>query len=104
MPRAAQKTLSTENLKQLLSSEDISVTYPKQNEKNLTSKVWSHLSRIFVYNKKEDYIFCESCMLLITYKHATGIESMQKHIASCSQKSCSVDGLNEKKLHHILIQ
>jgi hypothetical protein len=43
-------------------------------------------------------------MLLITYKHATGIESMQKHIASCSQKSCSVDGLNEKKLHHILIQ
>jgi hypothetical protein len=36
-------------------------------------------------------------MLLITYKHATGIESMQKHIASCSQKSCSVDGLDEKK-------
>ena len=69
MPRAAQKKLSTENLKQLLSAEDISVTYPKQNEKNLTSKVWSHLSRIFVYNKKEDYIFCESCMLLITYKH-----------------------------------
>jgi hypothetical protein len=97
MSRAAQKTLSTENLKQLLSSEDISVTFPKQNEKNLASKFWYHLNRIFVYNKKKDYIFCESCMLLITYKHATGIESMQKHIASCSQKPCSVDGLNEKK-------
>ncbi len=72
MSRAAQKTLSTENLKQLLSSEDISVTFPKQNEKNLTSKFWYHLNRIFVYNKKEDYIFCESCMLLITYKHDTG--------------------------------
>ncbi len=53
MPRAAQKTLSTENLKQLLSAEDISVTCPKQNEKNRTSKVWSHLSRIFGDNKKK---------------------------------------------------
>ncbi len=96
--------LSTENLKQLVSAENILVTYPKQNEKNHTSKVWPHLRRIFVYNIKEDYIFCESCKLLITYKHATGTGGMQKHIASCSQKSCSVDGLNEKKLHHILIQ
>ncbi len=61
-----KNVIETENLEQLLSAEDISVAYPKQNEKNHTSKVWSHLSRIFLYNIK-DYIFCESCMLLITY-------------------------------------
>ncbi len=69
---------------------------PKQSETNHASKLWSYLSRIFVYNIKEDYIFCESCMLLITYKHATSTGGMQKHIASCSRKSCSVDELNER--------
>jgi len=36
---AAQKTLSKENLKQLISAKDISVTFSKQNEKDQTSKV-----------------------------------------------------------------
>jgi hypothetical protein len=36
---AAQKTLSKENLKQLISAKDISITFSKQNEKDHTSKV-----------------------------------------------------------------
>jgi hypothetical protein len=69
---AAQKTLSKENLKQLIAAKDPSVTFSKQNEKGHTSKVWSHFSTVFVNNKKQDFVLCEPCMLLIAYKHATG--------------------------------
>jgi hypothetical protein len=97
-PDAAQKTLSKGNLKQLISAKDISVTFSKQNEKDHTSKVWSHFSTIFVNNIKQNYVLCESCALLIAYKHATGTGGMQKHIASCFQTSSSTDQLNGKKI------
>jgi hypothetical protein len=35
-------------------------------------------------------------MLLIAYRHATGAGGMQKYIVFYSQKSSSVDELNEK--------
>jgi hypothetical protein len=95
---AAQKTLSKAILKQLISAKDISVTYSKQNEKDHTSKVWSHFNTIFVNNIKQDYVLCESCQFLIAYKHITGTGGMQKHITSCLQKSSSLDQLNEKKI------
>jgi hypothetical protein len=101
---AVQAALSKENLKQLISAKDASVTFSKQNEKDHTSKVWSHFSTIFVNNIKQDYVLCESCMLLIAYKHATGTGGMQKHIGSCSQKSSSMDELNKKKLRHTSTQ
>jgi len=87
---AAQKTLLKDNLKQLIAAKDPSVTFSKQNENDHTSKVSSHFSTVFLNNKKQDFVLCESCMLLIKYKHATGTGGMQKHIVSCSQKNfCS---------------
>ncbi len=80
------------------------ITFSKQSQKDHTSKVWSHFSTIFVNNLKQDYVLCELCMLLIAYKHATDTGGMQKHVAFCSQKSSSIDELNEKKLLHVSIQ
>ena len=84
---AAQETLSHENLKQSISVKDISVTFSKQNQKDHTSKILFHFSTIFVNNLKQDYVLCDSCMLRIAYKYATGTGGMQKHITFCSQKS-----------------
>jgi hypothetical protein len=58
---AAQKTLSKENLEQLISTKDTSVTFSKQNEKDHTFKVWSHFSTVFVNNKKQDFILFSIC-------------------------------------------
>jgi hypothetical protein len=64
--RCSSKTLSKENLKQLISAKNASVTLSKQNEKDHThtSEVWSHFSTFFVNNKKQDFIrfsiFCNN--------------------------------------------
>ncbi len=59
-----KKLLSKENLKQLISAKDISVTFSKQNEKDHKSKVWSHFNTIFINNLKQDYLLYGSYMLL----------------------------------------
>jgi hypothetical protein len=41
---------------------------------------------------------CESCILLIAYKHATGTGGMQKYIVSCSEKTFATGELNGKKI------
>jgi hypothetical protein len=53
---AAQKILSKENLEQLISAKNTSVTFSKQNDKDHTFNVWSHFSTIFVNNKKQDFV------------------------------------------------
>src|SRR5277367_4525425 len=90
--------LSKENLLKLISIKDVSVTFSKENEKNHASKVWSNFSSIFVKNVKQDFVMCDSCMSLITYKSATGTGGMQKHIESCSEKPLLIKELNASKI------
>ena len=52
----AQKKLSKENLKQLISSKNVSITLWKENEKDHASKVWKNISTITVQNIKQDYV------------------------------------------------
>ena len=72
----AQKTLSKEDLKQLISTKNVSVIFPRQMQNYRTSEIWSYFSTIFVNNIKQDYVLCQSCMLLIAYKHSTGTGGM----------------------------
>ena len=54
----AQKTLSKEDLKQLISTKDASVIFSKQKQNDRTSEIWSYFSTIFVNNIKQDYVPC----------------------------------------------
>ena len=91
----AQKILSKEDLKQLISAKDASVIFSKQNDR--TSEIWSYFSTIFVNNIKQDYVLCQSCMLLIAYKHSTGTGGMRRHVVSCQRKP-SINYLSETKI------
>jgi hypothetical protein len=64
-----QKTLPEENLEQLISAKDTSVTFSKQNEKDHTFKVWSHFSTAFVNNKKQDFILFSICCNNYAYSY-----------------------------------
>ena len=82
-----QKKLSKENLIQLISDKNTEVLFSKENGKGHISKVWLNFSTVFVSNVKQDYVICNSCMSLITYKHSAGTVGTQKHIESCLQMS-----------------
>ncbi len=66
---AVQKTLSKENLEQLISAKDTTVTFSKQNEEDHTFKVWSHFSTVFVNNKKQDFILFSICFNNYVYSY-----------------------------------
>ena len=61
--------LSKENLEQLISAKDTSFTFSKQNEKDHTFKVWSHFSKVFVNNKKQDFILFSICCNNYAYSY-----------------------------------
>ena len=82
-----QKTLKKEDLKQLISTKDASVLFSKQKQNDRTSEIWSYFSTIFVNNIKQDYILCQSCMLLIAYKHSTDTGGMRRGVVSCQKKA-----------------
>jgi hypothetical protein len=94
----AMNKLSKENLLKLISIKDVSVTFSKENEKNHASKVWSNFNLVFVKNVKQDYVMCDLCMSLITYKSATGTGGMQKHIESCPKKPLLINESNSNKI------
>ena len=56
----AQKILSKEDLKQLVSTTDASVTFSKQKQNHRTSEIWSYFSTVFVNNIKQDYVLCRA--------------------------------------------
>ncbi|CAF1386442.1 unnamed protein product [Rotaria sordida] len=47
---------------------------------------------------KQDYVICDSCKSLISYKAQTGTGGMQKHIECCRQISNVLDEHNESKI------
>ena len=72
--------------------------FSKQKQNDRTSEIWSYFSTIFVNNIKQDYILCQSCMLLIAYKHSTGTGGMRRRVVSCKKKPSSINDLNETKI------
>ena len=68
---SSKKYLSKECSIHLIIHKNNSVTFSRENEKNHTSKVWSHFSTIFVHKIKQKYVMCNYCMSLIVYKHST---------------------------------
>ena len=97
-PCSVGKLLSKENLQQLISDKDSSVTSLKHNENDRSSKVWSFFSTICVNNIKQDFVICESCKSLIVYKYTTGTGGMQKHMISCTDKPSSTDESNGRRI------
>ena len=65
----SRKLLSEENLQQLVSDKDSSVTLSNRNEKDRFSKVWPFFSTICVNNIKQDFVLCELCTSLIAFKY-----------------------------------
>jgi len=47
---------------------------------------------------KQDYVICDSCRSLISYKTATGTGGMQKHVDSCRQISNLLEEKCETKI------
>ncbi|CAF4865399.1 unnamed protein product [Rotaria socialis] len=83
-----KKKLTKENLLQLISTNDSTIAFiqkPKQSDS--TSKIWNYFSIIHVNNVKQNYVFCNACKSIISYKIVTGTGGMQKHIASCGKIS-----------------
>ncbi|CAM4912018.1 unnamed protein product [Rotaria socialis] len=83
-----KKKLTKENLLQLISTNDSTIAFiqkPKQSDS--TSKIWNYFSIIHGNNVKQNYVFCNACKSIISYKIVTGTGGMQKHIASCGKIS-----------------
>jgi len=93
-----EKNISKEKLLQLVSNNDPSVTFEKPKQKDTMSKVWGYFSIVHIGKFKQDYVICDSCKSLLSYKAATGTGGMQKHLESC-KKICDVHNeQNEVKI------
>ena len=96
--KTTEKHISKEKLSQLISNGDSSITLQKRKQTDTISKLWIHFSVIHFQKIKQDYVICDSCKSLISYKPATGTGGMQKHVDSCSQISKLLDKQNEPKI------
>ncbi|CAF2784011.1 unnamed protein product [Rotaria sp. Silwood2] len=61
-------------------------------------KLRTHFSIIHFQGNKQDYVICDSCKSIISYKAAAGTGGMQKYVDSCRKISNLLDEPNETKI------
>ena len=66
--KTTEKHISKEKLSQLISNGDSSITLQKRKQTDTISKLWIHFSVIHFQKIKQDYVICDSCKSLISYK------------------------------------
>ena len=93
-----EKTISKEHLSKLISKNDPCVACQKPKPKDNLSKLWAYFSIVHFQNIEQDYVICDSCKSLISYKAATGTGDMQKHVDSCGQTTTLLDEHNETRI------
>ena len=85
----ASKLLTRNELEQLLKKNDMSITFEKNQKNNHGSAFWSEFSLVYVNNVVQNFVLCDKCRSIITYKSSTGTGGLKKHLASCAESSSS---------------
>ncbi|CAM4944371.1 unnamed protein product, partial [Rotaria socialis] len=71
---------------ELIKSNDASVTFDKPTT-TTTSLIWRNFNCIYVDNRKQNFVSCDTCKDILHHKSIDGTSSMMKHFRSCEKNS-----------------
>jgi hypothetical protein len=66
---------------QLIKNNDSSLAFVKP--KTSSSRVWLNFSYVYINNKKQDFVSCDTCKDVLYHTSTDGTSSMIKHHKSC---------------------
>ncbi|CAF3373060.1 unnamed protein product, partial [Rotaria sp. Silwood2] len=77
--------LKKEDILELIKNDDTSVIFVKPT--TASSTVWKKFSHIYVHNKKQNFVSCDTCKDILHHKSIDGTSSMMKRLRSCESNS-----------------
>jgi HSP90 family molecular chaperone len=83
------KLLTRAQLELLLKSNDKSIKLKKVEQTEHGSSFWPKFSLVLVNDIIQDFVLCDKCRSIITYKSSTGTGGLKKHLISCEKHALS---------------
>ncbi|CAF4038052.1 unnamed protein product [Rotaria sp. Silwood1] len=83
----SSKLLTRTELEQILKNNDNTITLKKIKQTDNCSSFWPHFSLVYVNDVVQNFVLCDKCRALITYKSSTGTGGLKKHLLSCEKYS-----------------
>ncbi|CAF3071012.1 unnamed protein product [Rotaria sp. Silwood2] len=81
------KLLARNELERLIKQNDLSITLKQVEQTDRASSFWSQFNLICVNKIVQNFVICNICQTIITYRSATGTGGLKKHSISCKKTS-----------------
>ncbi|CAF4757485.1 unnamed protein product, partial [Rotaria socialis] len=83
------KLLTRTPLEQLFKKNDTSIALKKVKQTDHGSSFWPRFSLVFVNDVGQNFVICDKCRTIVTYKSSTGTGGLKKYLASCDKITLS---------------
>ncbi|CAF4729810.1 unnamed protein product, partial [Rotaria magnacalcarata] len=69
--------------------DDLLIVYNMVKQTDHGSSFWPRFSLVFVNDVGQNFVICDKCRTIVTYKSSTGTGGLKKHLASCDKITLS---------------
>ncbi|CAF2145870.1 unnamed protein product [Rotaria magnacalcarata] len=83
------KLLTRTQLEQLFKKNDTAIALKKVKQTDHGSSFWPRFSLVFVNDVGQNFVICDKCRTIVTYKSSTGTGGLKKRLASCDKITLS---------------